>query len=222
MKKILMSLVCITTLFLSSCTTDTTGDVSKVTVFPEISAKGDPVMFLELGGTFADPGASASVAGAPVEFQTSSNVDNSTPGFYTVNYSVENSDGFEAVAFRTVIVYENNGTVAGVYWGRRTTRGIESPILVSTRSDGNFNCTDILGGYYEQSTNNYGPNYGADAVITVDISAGTVTSTGSTIGFGPVSMSGGTISADGRTMNWTGTLDNYAFGFPVELVKITP
>ncbi len=107
--------------------------------------------------------------------------------------------------------------------GRRTTRGIESPILVSTRSDGDFDCTDILGGYYEQSTNNYGAAYGADAVIAVNVGSGTVTSAnGGLIGFGPISMSDGTVSPDGRTMNWTATLDDYAFGFPVELLKVTP
>lgn len=220
MKKIILSLACITVLVLSSCSTDSTGDLSSITVFPEISILGDDIMTVALGESFTDPGANASAGGDTLPFTTVGTVNTSQVGFNTIVYSVANDDGFEATARRTVIVYENNGSIAGVWSGRRIGRGISSPILVSTRPDGDFNCTDLLGGYYEQSTNNYGPAYGADAVISV--SGSSVTSTGSVIGFGPVSISDGTISADKRTMTWTGTLDDYAFGFPVELTKITP
>ncbi|KAA5828141.1 DUF5011 domain-containing protein [Algibacter amylolyticus] len=222
MKKFIIVILVITGTFLS-CSVDSTGDVSTVTVFPELSINGDAIVYSELGQPFNDPGANASVAGAAVGFDTESDIDVNTPGFYTVSYSTENADGFLASASRTVIVYENNGTIAGVYMGRRVGPGrVPSPVLVSTRTDGNFDCTDLLGGYYERSLNNYGAAYGADAVIMVDFGSNTVTSTGSVIGFGPIAMSAGTISADQRTMNWIATLTDYDFGFPVELVKTTP
>lgn len=221
MKKILMSLICISTLFLSSCDTETTGNVSRVTVFPEISINGDGLMYSEVGQPFADPGANASVAGSPVDFQTSSNIDTNTPGFYTVVYSVENEDGFSASALRTVIIYENNGSVAGIYDGIRIGR-VGGPILVTSRGDGRFNVSDLMGGYYEFGVL-YGNAYAFPAIITVDVPGGTVTSAaGGVGGFGPCALSAGTVTADGKTMSWTATLTAYAFGFDVLMTKVTP
>lgn len=221
MKKLLMSLACITTLFLSSCETDSTGNVSRITVFPELTINGDAVMLSEAGQAFADPGANATIGGAPVEFQTSGNLDTNNPGVYTIKYSVENSDGFEATAERTVYIYENNGTAAGVYAGIRVNRGFGGFVLLSTAGGDNYNCTDLLGGYYHQGLA-YGSAYSFPGVITVP-GDGTVSSAaGGNGGFGPVSMSSGADNGAG-VLSWFGTLDNYApFGFDVQLTKITP
>lgn len=221
MKKLLMSIVCIATLFLSSCETETTGDVSRVTVFPELQIIGDATMLTEVGQSFADPGANATIGGTPVAFQTGGNLDTNTPGFYTIIYSVENSDGFEASAQRTVIVYENNGTAAGVYNGIRVNRGFGGFVLLSSAGGNNYNCSDLLGGYYHQGLL-YGPAYAFPGVITIP-GDGTVTSAGGGAGgFGPVALLNGVDSGAG-VLTWFGNLTNYGgFGFDVQLTKITP
>lgn len=221
MKNIIKSLTCIAVLFLSSCDVETTGDVSRVTIFPELTINGDATMLSEVGEAFADPGANATISGSPIEFQTTSDLDTNTPGFYTVVYSVENSDGFEASAQRTVIVYENNGTAAGVYDGIRVNRDLGGYVLLTSASGNDYNCTDLLGGYYHQGLL-YGTAYAFPGVITVP-GDGTVTSaSGGNGGFGPVSMSAGVDNGAG-VLSWFGTLDAYApFGFDVQLTKITP
>ena len=82
-------------------------------------------------------------------------------------YQVINDDGFAARAFRTVYVYENDGSVAGVWDGIRANRGAGGPILVSTTADPNvFNCSDINGGWYEYGVG-YGRNYASPAPLTI-------------------------------------------------------
>lgn len=220
MKKLILTLTCIAGLFFSSCETDSTGDVSRITIFPELTLLGESTMFSEVGQPFDDPGADASIGGASVEFETISGVDTTKPGFYNVTYVATNSDGFEAAASRVVIIYENNGTVAGIYDGIRANRGLGGLVLVSSVSGNDFAVSDLLGGWYQFGPNNYGPAYAFPGIITVN--GGSVTSAnGGVGGFGPVSISNGLVS--GGVMTWDAVLDNYApFGFPIQLTKITP
>lgn len=207
---------------LFSCDIESTGDVSSVTIYPELSINGEPLVYSEMGQPFNDPGATATVGGTAIDYNTSGDLDINTPGFYTINYSALNSDGFEASASRTVVVYENNSTVAGVYDGIRISNGKGGPILVSSRTDGDFNISDLVGGYYEFGVG-YGNAYAFPAIISVDVSGGTVTSAaGGVGGFGPCSLTNGAITADGKEMTWTATLTDYDFGFDVKLTKVTP
>ena len=202
-----------------SCSKTTTNNVSTVTVFPEIKLIGKKLITQEQGALFIDQGAIATVNGKTIDYKVTGSLDINKTGFYTLNYIAKNTEGFEAKVTRTIIVYQNNNTIAGVYMGRRIDKGIPSPILI-TSNNNNFDCTDIAGGYYEQSTNQFGPAYGADAIISIDNN--TIKSTGSIIEFGPIQMSNGSISLDKRTLNWTVTLTDFDFSFDVELNKITP
>ncbi|WP_178987592.1 immunoglobulin-like domain-containing protein [Winogradskyella schleiferi] len=222
MKKLILSLFVISALFLSSCETDSTEDVSEVTVFAELSLLGDPIMFSPVGQPFADPGADASIGGASAPFETVSNVDTSTPGFYNVTYIATNDDGFQASANRQVIVYEDNGTIAGIYDGIRVGRDDGGLVLISQISADQFYISDLLAGWYEFGPNGYGPAYAWPA--TINVSGNSVTSPGASAGFGPAAISNGNINNSGPStvITWDILLTDYNFGFPVQFTKITP
>ena len=222
MKKAIILLMTIVATVFVGCDSESTGNVSRVTVFPELTLNGDATIFHIAGTTFNDPGANATVGGAPIEFATNSNLDTNTPGVYSISYSAFNDDGFEAAAVRTIYVYETGDDIAGIYSGIRDSRGTGGLVLVSTRTDGNYNITDMLAGFYHQGLG-YGPAYAFPGVIAVSSGVVTHVVRGSG-GFGPVSIQNGSADTSGSTtvMKWFGQLDAYApFGFDVTLTKIT-
>ena len=206
------------TMFLaSSCTKELeTEGLSRVTFFADLAMAGEEVVFHPLGEAFNDPGATATENGQDIPVVISGGVDVNTPGFYNINYSAENSDGFSSSVTRTVIVYET-GDIVGIYDAIRIGRG-GGLVLVSTNPDGGYFVSDLIGGYYEFWVG-YGNAYAAPSTLYVDGS--TVTADIGSCGFGPVEISNGTISGDHQTMSWTMTLLDYAFSFDVELTKIT-
>ncbi|MFI0428178.1 immunoglobulin-like domain-containing protein [Mariniflexile sp. HMF6888] len=103
MKNILKSLTCIMVLFLSSCDTETTGNVSSVTNYPVFEYNDFAV--IEKGSTFSG-GATATEGGADLPVTVTSNLDVDNPGVYDVTYSAVNSDGFTANVNQTVVVYD--------------------------------------------------------------------------------------------------------------------
>jgi len=76
---------------------------------PTITLNGDPVVTLECGNAFIDPGATATVCGNPVTVTTTGAVNNA-PGTYTLTYSAT-ANGFTTQATRIVTVVD---TVAPV------------------------------------------------------------------------------------------------------------
>jgi len=77
------------------------------TLPPIITLLGDNPLYINVGDTFTDPGATATddVDGdVTASIQTSSNINISTVGSYPVTYSVTDSDGSTATATRTVVV----------------------------------------------------------------------------------------------------------------------
>lgn len=79
---------------------------SKPTFWPNIVVNGDEFVIVPVGTTYEDASATVTVNGAPIAFETVSDVDDSEVGAYTVTYSAENEDGVAASATRTVIVVD--------------------------------------------------------------------------------------------------------------------
>jgi hypothetical protein len=88
--------------------TETTVGRSKVIFFPSLSVKGDQLMIVQPGGTFTDPGATATLNNQPVQYTTSGTVNLATPGIYILNYEAKNEQGFAASDYRTVVVIGND------------------------------------------------------------------------------------------------------------------
>jgi len=78
---------------------------------PIITLLGDNPLYLNVGDTFSDPGATASDSedgDLTASIQSSSNVNTSAVGSYSVNYSVTDSDGNSATAVRSVVVQDGS------------------------------------------------------------------------------------------------------------------
>jgi len=109
----------------NSCNKDTvhnTADhvgISKVTHYVVLKLKGESIMSVVTGGSFADPGADATENGETAQYSTSGSVDVSTPGLYILTYSAVNKDGFSSSVSRTVVViaaHEDPGVdISGSY-----------------------------------------------------------------------------------------------------------
>jgi hypothetical protein len=79
---------------------------SRATFWPDIQINGDEYVVVEVGDTYTDASATVTVNGAPIPFETDSDVDADEVGAYTVTYSAANEDGITASAVRTVIVVD--------------------------------------------------------------------------------------------------------------------
>jgi Domain of unknown function (DUF5011) len=92
--------------------------ISKIVYFPSVTIKGDRLMIINMGSTFTDPGAEATLNGASVQYTTSGSVDVNTPGIYDLTYSASNPQGYSASDWRTVVVMGNDISthdLSGVY-----------------------------------------------------------------------------------------------------------
>lgn len=80
--------------------------ISKVTVYPIITMKGDKYVAIAKGGAYTDAGATAAAGTATIEVKVTGLPNTATPGVYLITYSAENSDGFSATTTRSVVVYD--------------------------------------------------------------------------------------------------------------------
>lgn len=152
-KNILYSMLfALATFALVSCSDKDSDGLSRVTTYAVLDMNGDALTKVNVGSNFNDPGCVATMGGEDVSDQivVSSDVDTSTPGFYTVNYIVYNEDGFPASASRTVMVVNPND-LASAYlsecqFGARHYYNL--PIMIKKRSDGTYLIDDLAGGFY--------------------------------------------------------------------------
>jgi hypothetical protein len=121
MKKIIISIIAISSLF-AACTKEVQNVSTVVTVvYPVITLKGAQVVSTGIGtGTYSDPGATSydALTGTTKNLSPiSNNVDLTTPGFYSVQYSDTNGDGFYSGAIRLILVTGVSPTVdlSGTY-----------------------------------------------------------------------------------------------------------
>lgn len=147
MKK-LIYIAAIAGLSLASCSKDPDPVSTLVTVsYPVITLNGDAIVSTGIGsGAYVDPGATGL---DDVTGQTSTltpvfnNVDLTTAGFYSVKYSMKNSNGYVSVATRLVLVTsaDPNIDISGQY--HRVSNG--QTVTVTKRGPGLFT-TDNVGG----------------------------------------------------------------------------
>jgi hypothetical protein len=86
--------------------------ISKITTYPIITVAGDPYIYVEKGGTYTDPGATAKAGAADVKVVASGLPDVTTAGVYTETYTATNTDGFAATGTRTITVYSTDASAA--------------------------------------------------------------------------------------------------------------
>ena len=152
MKKNLILLLSAAFLVLATSCEKTSQGLTRITYYPVISLQGDNPYVVQLGGTYTEPGYSASLNGEDYTsgVKVDSNVNPAVPGIYAVTYSATNPDGCSWSTTRDVYVL-NPGGVANVYishcWmGSRDYKNL--PIVISPVSDGVYEIEDICGGFY--------------------------------------------------------------------------
>ena len=177
-KKLLYTMVfAIAALGLASCSGDDESEgKSRITYYAILELNGEKNMTTQLGSAFADPGCTATMGGEDVSDQivTSGSVDTNKLGFYTLNYSVVNPDGFSASASRQVAVVDKNN-FASTYYGESqygTRHYFNAPISISKLADGTYLINDILGGFYcygrYPGYDAYGYDFFCEAVLNLN------------------------------------------------------
>ena len=157
----------------SGCKDVTTAGFTDITYFPTLTVLGDPVVIVDKGANYQDAGAEATLNGEDVtdQIETTSNVDTSTPGIYTVSYKITNADGISRSGLRTVYVADPTPSIisSGVHtvadgtyrlWlsdGKIVNFSGYNIIILQTEP-GKFYISDFMGGYYDQRAG-YGSNY---------------------------------------------------------------
>ena len=188
-----------------SCDKETTGDISRITYFPEFTIDAPSSQIVSAGSAFTIPDATAEEDGVdlPVTVSVSSELnglsdfDINTPDIYTIEYSAVNSDGYPGSSSITVIVAPPSGdfatSITGLYSssvdrvfdGSPSSRGPMNYIFVTENGNGDYVISDYIGGWYYIGSQ-YGYAYAATGpTITVnDIATSDVTINGNDFGVG--------------------------------------
>ena len=156
-----------------SCDDDSEG-LSTITYYAEIMLEGGTTVTVPLGGSYSEPGYSAieNSEDKTADVVVTDNIDPSTIGLYEVSYSIENSEGYETVATRTVIVavIDPDAPASGVYNTdvvRTEADGTDprprsSSIVFMNEGNDVFYVGGLLGYYYATG---YGPAYAMNGRI---------------------------------------------------------
>lgn len=174
-KNIIIILAVALSLLAVSCKKESAG-VTRITYYPTITLKGDNPFVMSKGGSFNDPGYAAEMNGQDVTAQVkvdASGVDTSTPGVYSVSYSMVNADGFPSTVTRDVYVV-NPGAIDNVYAGEcwmGARHYYDLPIVISLYQEGVYLIDDLCGGFYCYGRYpGYEPTYDfhADTLFSLD------------------------------------------------------
>lgn len=135
----------------TSCVKVDHAEGQKVTYYPIITLQGDNPYITSVGGSYVDPGYTATLNGEDVSdiVTLDSTVDMSEMGLYDVTYTATNEDGFSASEKRTVIV-ANPGHIDTVYesYVQYSGRSFKNPFVLEETAPGQYFIKDIMGGYY--------------------------------------------------------------------------
>lgn len=176
MKKRLSYLVLfVLSVVLWSCEKTTEG-LTRITYYPTLEILGESTVILNVGETYTDEGCYAELQGEDVssEVIATSNVDNSTPGVYSISYIIYNTDGFSTTASRTVYVVDPDN-IATLYLGESmagTRHYYDALIYITDNGDGTYHLDDLMGGFQFYGLNpGFEPTYDFHAEVDFQINA---------------------------------------------------
>lgn len=137
---------------LTSCGDDESEGKSRITYYAILDLIGNAYTTTQVGQPFTDPGCTATMGGEDVSDQivSSGSVNTNALGYYKLNYSVTNPDGFSASATRTVAVVDKNN-FASTYFGESqygARHYFNAPITIKDNGDGTYTINDLAGGFY--------------------------------------------------------------------------
>lgn len=153
MNNIIKLAAAVTTLVLAlaACAKIDHAEGQKVTYYPVIELQGDNPYIASVGGSYVDPGYTATLNGEDVTGTVTieSDVDMNEMGLYTVTYTAVNEDGFSASESRQVIV-ANPGHIDTVYecYVKYGSRSYRNPFALEEVAANQYYISDIMGGMY--------------------------------------------------------------------------
>ncbi|TXF77360.1 immunoglobulin-like domain-containing protein [Chryseobacterium sp.] len=229
-------------IFAVSCSSDSdTFGLSDVTNYPVLEVLGNSPAFVQLGGSYTDPGVKATENGVVIPFETSyqgdyrgaNTLNLNVADRYTAVYSAVNKDGFSATANRSIYVYKTGDfltSIEGLYESKvvRTPSQGAVPaniplkyVIIWKNTDGTYEVSDAIGGYYDLGRS-YGTTY-ASRGLKLNYTAGiaTVASQPNGVGVfgGNVMVSNVTVNATTKTIVIPSTWDS-GYNFTATLTQI--
>lgn len=160
----------------TSCERDTSSqDTSKITYFVNFELEDVETFpyilnryftILDVGTVYTEPGYTATEGDNDVtaDVRVVGDADGSTIGYYAINYSATNVDGFDASIKREVLVYDPADfapdELEGTYAGIRENKGKGASVEIKKVKEGLYYVSDWLVGYYEVVAG-YGVAYSA-------------------------------------------------------------
>lgn len=216
---------------LTSCDKDTEG-LTDITYYPVLEMDGPVYDKATAGQPFNDPGCTATLNGedvsAQIEVISSLNFSSPTPGYYSIVYSVTNSDGFSASATRYVLVSDPNDPASGYYTvntdSYRDYNGIVYfggyPMRVVGDGTGKYEISDLLGGWYEYRAG-YGSAYALQGTVTIDADGNISLIKSYLAGWGDSAngITDGKFDAASGIITWNVSYTDYPFNFIVNATK---
>lgn len=203
-----LAILTISSILLTACNKDNfnykpgyVGD-SKITNYAVFTLKNSVTVnglnytLIAKGAAYSEPGVEAKSGTATLKVTTSGTVNTNTPGVYVISYAATNSDGFDAISQRFVVVYSTDATAAANDFSGNYARNTNGSIAVWTK---------LGAGVY--SVNNPGGAPGTNLTVVV------FNNTGSKVFIPEQESSDGSItSSDGETSvpGAGGTLTQYS------------
>lgn len=172
MKNLTIKMLGISALILaiSSCSLEPVIE-SKVTNYPIMTLKGNDTIFVPQGGTYNDPGITATENGVEITYTSSAagkyrnakTLDVNIVDEYVQTYKAVNVDGFARTIERKVVVYKNGdltNSLEGIYISTTRRNGSLLPasqgssvdmkyVYIWKNTDGTFGISDAFGGWYD-------------------------------------------------------------------------
>lgn len=98
--------------FLHGCDETDSEGLSRLTYYAVITLEGDQWNSIPVGGSWTDPGAKATEDGVEIDLVIGGDeVDTSTPGVYTIEYSAVNKDGYSSAEYRYIGVIDPSASL---------------------------------------------------------------------------------------------------------------
>ncbi len=131
--------IVLVSMMLASCNKDSFNykpgyvGLSKITTYPTITVSGAAYVAVPKGGTYTDPGVTATAGSATVKVVTTGLPNTNTVGVYLVTYTATNADGFSATASRTVAVYSTDATAQNNDFSGKYARNTNGSLALWTK-----------------------------------------------------------------------------------------
>lgn len=226
-----LMMVAMVSFALTSCGDKESEGLSRFTYYPSIELEGDSYLVWEKGKAYEEPGYTSMLNGEDVtdKVTVTGSVNTSKSGIYQLTYTtMNNEEGFNASASRTVVVLDPNSTIEGFWasdpasyreYNGNVAYGSSFDILIIDNGDGTYEVDDLLGGWYRDRAG-YGDNYALAGTLAIDAEGNISYVDSYLIGWGDSATDVvGKYDAATNHISWVCEYTDYPFFFHVELDK---